>query len=192
MTSASDIPDWALVARVKAGDDGAFTELIGRYQRPILDFVYRMIGDAVEAQDVAQGVFARAYRQIRESRLREGRARFSTWLFQVARHAALDGLRRRRRHPAESLTQLEQQGARVADAGPRADQAAVAHEIGDRIAAAVARLPPDQRAVVVLSEYENLSDAEIADVMHCSVKSVESRLYRAKRSLRQALSDLMP
>lgn len=168
-------------------------ELMSRHARPIKNFIYRMTGDADAAEDVAQEVFVRAYQTIRAHGLHQRRhARFTTWLFQVARHAALDELRRRRRHPAVSLEAMAEGGAALAAAGRPADEETAVREIGVRVARAVALLPEDQRTALVLQEYEGLSQAEIADVMDCSPKSVEARLYRARQFLRTRLHDLLP
>lgn len=183
--------DWVLAEETRSDDDQAFTALMERYQRPILNFVFRMIGDPSEAEDVAQEVFVRAYRGIHAAGFRRTTAAFSTWLFQIARHAALDALRRRKRHPTESLADLETRGEPVADAGRTAAEETVIRETGKHIAAAVALLPEDQRTAIVLSEYEGLSYSQIAAIMNCSEKSVETRLYRARRFLRRQLTDLL-
>jgi RNA polymerase sigma-70 factor (ECF subfamily) len=182
---------WALVERVRDGDDGAFDELMDLYKRPVLNFVFRLIGDAAEAEDVAQDVFVRTYRSIHKPGFNRTNAAFSTWLFQVARNAALDCLRRRRRHPAQSLDALEEGGTSLPSAQATSADEVAARETGAEIAAAVMSLPEDQRTAVVLSEYERLSDARIAEVMRCSAKSVESRLYRARRFLRDRLRHLL-
>lgn len=183
--------DWALVERVKAGDDGAYEAIMARYKRPILAFVYRMIGDAEEAEDVAQSVFANAYWSLRRPRFRQSGAPFSTWLFRVARNAALDSLRRRRRHPAGALDELEDHGASLADPGPTARDVSVARETGEEIAAAVAQLPMNQRTVLILAEYEHLSCAEIAAILEGSPKAIEGLLYRARQFLRDRLRHLI-
>ena len=189
----TDTPtDWSLVEQIKAGADRAFDVLMERYKRPILSFVCRMIGDAVEAEDVAQDVFVRVYRGMQKAEFHRTTGEFSTWLFQVARNAALDCLRRRKRHPVESLSVVDNDGESVASAGRTAHEEAATREIGEQIAAAVACLPEDQRAVLILVEYEDLSHKEIADVMHCSIKSVEGRLCRAKQTLRNVLVGLLP
>jgi len=190
--NGQETADWALVERVKAGDDDAFNRLMGRYRRPVLNFVFRMIGDAAEAEDLAQDVFVRAYRNMRKPAFHRTGAAFSTWLFQVARHAALDCLRHRKRHPAESLERLADKGETTPDAGATPIDTASAHELGEQIAAAVASLPEDQRTAIILSEYEDLSYAEIAAIMKCSGKSVEARLYRARIFLRRRLAHLIP
>ena len=183
--------DWALVERVRAGDDRAFDALMGKYSRPILNFAWRMIGDAGEAEDVAQEVFVRAYRSIRENKYHRTDAKYSTWLFRVARNAALDSLRRRGRNPAESLAALEESGEQPVVTQQTAAREMATREGLDEIAAAVSRLPEDQRAVLLLSEYEGFSQAEIAATLRCSEKSVESRLYRARQFLRRRLAHLL-
>jgi len=191
MPMPEESTDWSLAAQVAAGDDAAFDALMARYKRPVLNFVYRLLGNAADAEDVAQDVFVRAYRSIRQGNLQRTAGQFSTWLFQIARHAALDALRWRRRHPAESLAALEDEGAAAPAAGPAADAEAAARETGARVAAAVARLPEEQRAALVLSVYEDLPQVEIAAVMHSSVRAVEGRIRRARRSLRRELADLL-
>jgi RNA polymerase sigma-70 factor (ECF subfamily) len=171
--------DQSLVEQTRAGDDTAFEMLMQRHKRPVLNFVYRMLGDAGEAEDVAQEVFVNAHRRIGDYR---PRAKFSTWLFAMARNAAIDRLRYRQRHPTEALSNV---GVASLARGPSAE--AAAREIGQHIAAAVAALPEDQRTAIVLAEYHGLSHAEIAGIMHCSEKSVESRLYRARQALRTRL-----
>ena len=189
MTTDND--DWKIIERVRAGDDYAFDALMERYSRPIMNFIYRMIGNAAEAEDVTQEVFVRAFQNIQKPALYQTTAAFSTWLFQVARNAALDCLRRKKRHPETSLTALEDGGDTTPGAGPTAAEAAVARETGERIAAAVALLPEDQRTAILLSEYEDFSDAQIAAVMKCTRKSVEARLYRARHFLRRQLAALL-
>ncbi len=183
--------DWRAVEQVRAGDDSAFAKLMERYKRPILNFVFRMVGDTAEAEDVAQDVFVRAYLSILKPEFRRTTGEFSTWLFQVARNAALDCLRRRARRPTQPLDTLEGGGGTLIRTGPTAADKAASHEIGEQIAAAVALLPEDQRTAIVLAEYEDLSTAQIAAIMNCSRKSVESRLYRARQFLRKQLVHLL-
>jgi RNA polymerase sigma-70 factor (ECF subfamily) len=175
--------DQDLIQAVQAGDDDAFAELMRRHQRPVLNFVYRILGDAAQAEDIAQEAFVRLYRNIGRY---DPTAKFSTWLFALARHAAIDHLRWRNRHPAEPLELISPPGAR----DPSPDERAVHSEIGDEIAAAIAALPEDQRTAIVLSEYHGLAHAEIAAIMRCSAKSVEARLYRARQTLRHHLKHL--
>jgi RNA polymerase sigma-70 factor (ECF subfamily) len=172
--------DLELVERLQRGEDAAFDELLSRYKRAVVNFCYRLLGNADDADDAAQEVFVRVYQRIGDFK---PRGKFSTWLFALARNACIDRLRYQKRHPTEPL-----------DTTP--EPAMVSHEtetreIGDQIAAAVLQLPEDQRTAIVLAEYHGMSYAEIAGVMRCSEKSVESRLYRAKQTLRQRLAFLL-
>ncbi len=183
--------DWAAVARVRSGDDAAFDAIMSRYKNSVHSFAFRMLGDAASADDAAQVVFLRAYQQICSGKLRKDKAAFSTWLFQVARCVALDELRRRKRHPSTRLSSGDDRGV-DGNVDPRAaDRKMIARETGTAIAAAVALLPPSQRTALVLAEYEGLPPSEIAAVMRCSLRSVETRLYRARRFLRQELAHLL-
>jgi RNA polymerase sigma-70 factor (ECF subfamily) len=182
------VVDAALITRLQAGDEEAFRQLVRDWQGPVLNFVYRMTADAAGAEDLAQEVFVRVARSIGRFRYRPGRAAFSTWLFQIARNAALDRLRHRARHPEESLEAREVAAGELPGRVPSPDVAAGHNELAAEIAAAVASLPEDQRTALVLAEYEGLPVTEIAAVMACSAKSVESRLYRARQALRSRLA----
>lgn len=160
-----------------------------RYKRPVLNFVYRMIGDAAEAEDIALDVFVRAYRALAAAGLQRSHAAFSTWLFQIARNATLDHLRHRSRHSTEPFPNVEDEAGHAVTEKTARDDVTM-QETGAQIAAAVALLPDDQRTAILLSEYEDRSYAEIAAIMKCSVKSVEARLYRARQFLRQRLLPL--
>ena len=176
-------PDSELVRQIQSGDAAAFDELMRRYKRPLVNFIFHMLGNAQDADEVAQDVFVRMYQNVDTYR---PQTKFSTWLFAVARHAAIDRIRCRSRHRTESI---ESAPEIVAVSGTAEE--VNAREIGDQIAAAVAKLPEDQRTAIVLSEYHGMTYAEIAGVMRCSEKSVESRLYRARLTLRAALQHLL-
>jgi len=178
----TDANEREIIESARDGDEDAFAALVDRYAKPVLNFAYRMLGDAAEAEDVAQDTFVRAWRHLHG--FRETRAAFSTWLFQIARNAALDRIRSRTRRQTTSLNDLDVEPA-SAQAGPvdTADR----NELGRAIASAVAELPEEQRTAFVLAEYHGQSMREIAAVMDCSEKSVENRLYRARQFLREKL-----
>jgi RNA polymerase sigma-70 factor, ECF subfamily len=180
--------DLQLVEEVQSGNADAFDELMRRYKRPILNFVYRMLGDAMEADDVAQDVFVRAYQRIGTFQTRKAGSQFSKWLFRLARNAVIDRARWRKRHRTEPLEPIEQSTAST-EAGV-AEQVG-AREIGTHVAAAVAALPEDQKTALILVEYNGMSYDETAQFMRCSRKSVEARLYRARQTLRQRLRFLL-
>lgn len=182
MHEAGD-PDRAVVERAQAGDERAFDELMARYQKPVFHFVHRMVGGATDAEDVAQETFVRVFFNLARFRFRAG-ALFSTWLFQVARRAALDRVRARKRRPEEPLPPRDE----VPDPAHRDGRAqADQRELGDAIARAFAELPEDQRAALVLTEYHGHGAAEVAAIMGCTVRSVEARLYRARQEMRRLL-----
>lgn len=181
MQGAPD-PDQALVERVQRGDQAAFTLLVERYQLPLYQFTFRLLNDAALAQDATQEAFARGWLKSASFRFR-GQARFSTWLFQLARNAAIDLLRKRRERPMEAVS------TEPASAIPDAAEMLSRREQAARIAAAVAALPEAQRVAITLSEYHGLPTREIARVLRCSTRAAESHLYRARQSLRIALAD---
>lgn len=181
---AGEDPDRAAVERAQQGDEAGFNELMARYRQPVLHFVFRILAGAPDAEDVAQEAFVRAYLALPRFRFRPG-ARFSTWLFQIARRAALDHARHRGRrpeHPMPAGADAPDPAAR--DAAAHADQ----RELGEAIARAFAVLPEDQRTALTLAEYHGYDTAEIAAVMESSVRSAEARLYRARQALRRLLA----
>jgi RNA polymerase sigma-70 factor (ECF subfamily) len=176
------VEEHILVERYLRGDRDAFAALMDRYQTPLYQFAWRILGDAALAQDATQEAFARAWIKRARYRARPG-ARFSTWLFQLARHAALDALRRRREASLDELTHEPR------DPGINAAEAACNQELSARIAAAFAALPEAQRAAVTLSEYHGLRAREIARVLRCSTRAAESHIYRGKQRLHILLAD---
>lgn len=177
-------PDEAVVTRAQGGDDSALDNLLQRYRDPVFAFVFRLVGQAASAEDVAQETFVRAFQNIRSFRFRRG-ARFSTWLFQLARNAALDEVRRQRRQPRHDA---EAAPAEAIDPGPNAAHQVMNRELGDAIARAVATLPEDQRTALVLTEYHGLPATEVARVLHSSVRGAEARLFRARQAVRTLLA----
>lgn len=175
------------IEAIQSGHDEAFDSLVERYQRPVLAYVYRMIGDADEAQDLAQEVFVRAYRAIQTPRFCLKQASLSSWLFQIARNASIDHHRKRTRKPFLSIEQFPGQR----DTTPAADvppaEQVVANELQERIEKALLRLPENQRTALTLSVYHQQTHEQIAAVLKCSTKSVESRIYRARQKLAQWL-----
>ena len=191
-SAAGDAQDNALMHRLQAGDDLALTALMNRWQQPLVTFLYRSTDNHADAVDLAQETFVRLY----ESRQRyQPRGRFSTWLFTIAVNLARNHARWRARHPAEPLPD----GADVAEsltsgreiADPSAVSAAqqlAAGELAEAVREAIHSLPPELKTAVLLYEYEDFSYQQIAEVEACSVKAVETRLYRARELLRRKLA----
>ncbi|MEI6082772.1 MAG: sigma-70 family RNA polymerase sigma factor [Verrucomicrobiota bacterium] len=185
---ASNDTDLVLMTRVKEGDEDAFRELIERYQRPVINMIYRSIGDAWEAEDLAQRVFIQVFRSAGRY---QATAKFTTWLFTITRNTVLNEYRRRGRRATESLdalTENEESARQFADART-ADpaQEVVERELQDTIHAAIQTLPEAQRTAVILCRFEGLAYEEIAVVLGCSVSAVKSLLNRAREALKEKL-----
>ena len=183
--------DVALMLRVKAGDEVAFQELIERHQRAVISVIYRAIGDAWEAEDLAQRVFIQVFRSARRY---QPSAKFTTWLYTIAHNAIRNEYRRRSRHMAESFDALTQPsetdepGVQLAD--PHAtdpSRQVVERELQEKIQAAIQLLPEAQRTAVILCRFEGLPYEEIAEVLDCSVSAVKSLLHRARDTLKEKL-----
>ncbi|HYR59539.1 MAG TPA: sigma-70 family RNA polymerase sigma factor [Chthoniobacteraceae bacterium] len=182
--------DIALMQRLAGGDDLALNELMRRWQEPLVSFIYRYVGNEADALDLAQETFAHVF----ESRRRyQPRAKFSTWLFSIAGNLCRNLARWRERHPTVSLHAHASGDERALEETVRAPDA-LPSDTAERndLAAAVREhlqaLPHDLKTAVLLFEYEDLSHREIGVVLGCSPKAVETRLYRARKILREALS----
>ena len=177
--------DEELMGRLQGGDDRALTELMQRWELPVKSFLYRLVGNGAEAEDLAQEVFVRVY--TKRATYRPG-ARFSGWLFAIAANQARNRLRWWRRRPTLSLDDWLDSGREVADEMASPAAVARAREEAERreaVQRAVAALPLEQRTAIVLFAYEGKSMAEIAEIAGCSPKAVENRLYRARLRLRE-------
>lgn len=182
-------PDAALMLRVQRGDRDAFTELVGKYQRPIYNFILRTVRDESEAEDLAQTTFVQVWKSARRYRVR---ARFSTWLYTIARNLCLNEIRRRSRHPAESLdgsNNEEERGApQFEDRSAPQPAGEVLHgELEQKLAEALADLPENQRTALLLCQQEELSYEEIAAVLDCSLPATKSLIFRGRETLKARL-----
>jgi RNA polymerase sigma-70 factor, ECF subfamily len=176
-------PDAELLVRSASGDRQAFDELVTRNRQEVLNLIYRYVADRTEAEDLAQEAFVRLYQARRRYR---PTARFRTFLHRLVVNLCLNEARRRRRRPTQPLADLELAPASPA-AGP--DQSLQQAELSRQVAAALQQLPESQRMAVILSRFEELSYAEIAETMDLSVKAIEALLYRAKQGLLRELGD---
>lgn len=183
-------PDADLIRRWKAGDDGAFEELVHRHQRRVFGLLMRMMGTREEAEDVAQETFLSLHRHGRRFR---GDSRFSTFVYRVAANAALN----RRRTLGRSRARIAKLAVRQAAGddlpfSPRdPEDATSGMELTSRVREALQKLSPALRMPVVLYDIEGLAYAEIAEVLGIAEGTVKSRIHRARQALRVELQGLL-
>ena len=183
-------PDAALMLRVKGGDMAAFEALVEKYKRPLINVLYRMIRDLDEAEDLAQNVFIRVYQSADRY---QASAKFSTWIFTIARHLCLNEIRRRGRHPADSLESSQQENEdQPARQFPdnrnfSPPQAFLHGELERKIREAIAELPEKQRLAIAMCQEDELSYEEIAEVLECSLSATKSLIHRGRETLKQKL-----
>ena len=176
----SGMNDWDLVARAQAGDMGAFAELVRRYQGPVAKFCYRMVGSTQDAEEIAQDTFVRVHGHLR--RLKP-RAKFSTFLFGIARNLTLNFLRDAKRRGRGVIEPLDAVSS-VRDDATRPDRLARRHEIELLVERAIALLSSEHREILVLREVNGMDYDAIAEVLACRKGTVKSRLARAREQLR--------
>ena len=188
-TTDSDALDRADMARLQAGQDAALNDLMSRHATPVFHFLSRLTGSAEDANDLAQETFVRVFKSSQSYRTGE---KFSTWLFTIAANLARNHFRWRWRHPQLSLDAENDEtgqslGGTLPANAPRPDEAALAAERAGAVRSAVQTLPEELRAAIVLCEWEEASVAEAATILGATPKAVESRLYRARKLLRESL-----
>ena len=181
MTAPVVDPDEELIGRVAEGDPAAVQALVARKLSRMLALARRMLGDQVEAEDVAQEVFVRAWKQAKV--WKPGAGKFDTWMHRVAMNLCYDRLRRRREVTVAEMPEVE-------DPAQGAEAGLVSAGTASRVQAAIAALPGRQRDAVILCHYQELSNIEAAQLLEISVEAVESLLSRGRRALRIALADL--
>jgi RNA polymerase sigma-70 factor (ECF subfamily) len=186
-------PDVRLMHRVREDEPGAFEELVQQFQHRLVAVMHHLVGNAEEAEDLAQEVFLRIYRARKKY---HARSKFSTWLFTIANNLALNTLRRRQRNPAVPLNVRDSGplGPRPAEQLVRDRTAQPSQRLQQEELAAVIRqalegLNERQRMAVVLNKFEDMNYLEIAEVMGLTTKAVKSLLSRARTNLRAALKD---
>jgi RNA polymerase sigma-70 factor, ECF subfamily len=189
--------DVQLMLDVKAGDEQSFELLLQRYRTPLVNFIYRMVRNREQAEDLAQEVFIRIYRA-REEYVPS--AKFTTWLFRIATNLALNSLRDHRYQKLEMsidaplIADAEDGDTKpfeVADKQRNVEQKLVEDERKKMIRHAIEKLPEKQRAAVLLHKYQELDYAEIAKILSCSESALKSLLFRAYEALRVELAPLV-
>jgi RNA polymerase sigma-70 factor, ECF subfamily len=188
LRKAGVVADGELVERAIAGREEGFEELVRRYQRPIVAYVYRMVGDYDAALDLTQEVFIKVYGSLERYR---PEFKFSTWIYRIAHNAAIDHLRRQGGVRTEDL-EVEAEGGRtfekpLASSAPTPEQLSERSERRAEIEEVVQALPPAYRELIVLRHAHDLSYDEIAEVTGLPLGTVKNRIFRAREAMRTHL-----
>ena len=182
-----------LMRRVTAGDKHAFEALVYRHQRPVLNFIFRFLGDRAEAEDLTQEVFLRVWKS---AETYKPDAKFTTWLYRIAINLCINkqrALRIRRWFSVSRPHELKQnsgdtffpaEGAETTTA----ENHLINSEQSRQLLNALNELPTSQRLAIVLKIYDEMSYQEISQIMDCSISAVDSLLIRAKKNLRKKLT----
>lgn len=176
--------DEELVAAFQKGELDAFDTLILRWNGKIRGAIYRILGSEEEARDLCQEAFLKAYRALPGFK---GQARFSSWLYQIALNLCRDRMRRRRGRVFVSLDDADQLGHQSVDPGPSTLDLVESRDLSRAVADAMADLPEEQRVVIVLKEYQDLTFLEISETLDVPLSTVKTRLYRGLTQLRESL-----
>ncbi len=191
----ASIDDKQLAAQAAQGREGAYRELLGRYERPVFSLVYRMVRDRTLAEDLAQEAFIRAFNAIHSY---NPRYKFSSWIFKIANNHTIDHLRRKRLDtvsihgsPHASTQEEAVQTSVVVESSDENPEEFVEHrELGSLIEQAIGELRPEYRSVVLLRHVEGYSYDEIADILDLPLGTVKTYLHRARSELKEALAHL--
>jgi RNA polymerase sigma-70 factor (ECF subfamily) len=183
--------DAQLMLRVREGDEESFGVLLEKYRSPVIRFVYRMVQDQAIAEELGQEVFLRVYRS---RATYEPTAKFTTWLFRIATHLALNWLRDGKSERGHQRLDDEGDGEmpvrEVADRGLSVEQRMLYQTRLQEVRDAIALLPEKQRAAVLMHKYEEMEYAQIAQVLECSESAVKSLVFRAYETLRARLAHM--
>ncbi len=182
--------DAELMLRVKEGDSVSFGLLLDKHRSSVVHFLFRMVQNHAVAEELAQEVFLRVYRS-RGSY--EPAAKFTTWLFRIATHLALNALRDGRNERAQErldAASTEIPARQVSDTRPSMEDYMVYQAQLDEVRQAIAALPGKQRAAVLMHKYEEMEYSQIARALNCSESAVKSLLFRAYETLRSRLAHM--
>jgi len=185
-----DDPDAALMLRAKKGDSSAFEALVVKHQQSVINFIYRTVADVNEAEDLAQSVFVQAWKARHRY---QPSAKFSTWLFTIARNLSLNEIRRRARHAAESIDapsgEIDHSNTKQFEdrESPAPTDVLIRSELERKVAEAVSDLPENQRTAMVLAQDHETSYEDIAAILGCSLSATKSVIFRARETLKRRL-----
>jgi len=173
--------DIELMMRAKSGDDSAFTDLMRRHYKGLVNYIYRFTNNRETSEDLAQEVFLRVYRSVKTY---TPQAKFSTWLYKIATNLCFTNLKAKGREQNFSLDEMQENIGDFKDPRPEnADHVVYRKEIKETIFKALECLPEKERVSIILCKYEELPYEEVADVLGCTVGAVKTYVYRGRMKL---------
>lgn len=190
-----DETDEGLMLRYQKGDVRAFEVLLSRHRKPIFNFILRYVGEPAQAEDLLQEVFLRV---IKSAEAYERQAKFTTWLYTIARNLCVDSSRRMKHRRTSSLdTPMDRDEGKdgatlldvVSDGSPAVDRKVIGKELHGKLHAAIEKLPDEQREIFLMREFLDMPFKEIADVVGCPENTVKSRMRYALEKLREDLEE---
>jgi RNA polymerase sigma-70 factor (ECF subfamily) len=190
----ADVSELELVQRAQAGETEAFDQLVGRFRTRIFGMIYNMVHNEQDAWDLAQDSFLKAWKSIARFR---GQSSFYTWIYRIVMNVTIDWLRKKQVRGAGAefddsiaLKEIDPASRTVPHADALPHQRMEQAEIRGRIDAAIAQLSPEHRAVILMKEIEGMQYHEIAESLGCSIGTVMSRLFYARKKLQDLLRDV--
>ena len=190
----ADVSELDLVKQCQAGNTEAFDQLVTRYRTRVFSMIYNMVHNEQDAWDLAQDSFLKAWKSIARFR---GQSSFYTWIYRIVTNVTIDWLRKKRVKgsgaefdDAIQLKEIDPASRTVPKADALPHERMERAEIRARIDAAIAQLSPEHRAVILMKEIEDMQYHEIAEALDCSIGTVMSRLFYARKKLQNLLRDL--
>jgi RNA polymerase sigma-70 factor (ECF subfamily) len=184
--------DEVLVKSFLAGEETSFNKLLRRWEKPVYNFVLRLLGDPEEARDACQEIFLKVYQNLARFKMK---AKFSSWLYRIAANQSMSHLRKRKKKRFISLETAEGKGLKQSEKKGGNSLLPPEEEIQRKqvvglVKKAVSALPPEQKLVILLKEYRGLKFYEIAEIVGCPLSTVKSRLYLGLSNLAGIISRL--
>ena len=190
----ADVSELELVKQAQAGDTEAFDQLVSRFRTRVFGMIYNMVHNEQDAWDLAQDSFVKAWKSIARFR---GQSSFYTWIYRIVMNVTIDWLRKKRVKGAGAefddaiqLKEIDPASRTVPKAEALPHEQMEQGEIRARIEAAIAQLSPEHRAVILMKEIEDMQYHEIAESLGCSIGTVMSRLFYARKKLQNLLRDV--
>jgi len=181
-TMESDIE---LMLRAKTGDDSAFTELMRRHYKGVVNYVYRFTNDRANSEDLAQEVFLRVYRSVKRY---NPQAKFSTWLYKIATNLCITEVKSRNKKQSVSLDEMQENTGDLGDSKSEdPSDFTFRREIGTAIFEALRSLPERERVAIILCKYQDLPYEEVAEVIGCTIGAVKTYVHRGRMKLIEKL-----